>query len=187
MSKLNPKTTASVDAIASITEATMSSREIARITNKKHAHILRDCDVLNESYVKLSLTKIGSCNYTSKNGQQYREYLLTRIQCFDLITGYDTELRIKVNRRWEELEANQLPPSLPAPIVQECDTDSELITITMSRLEYNVSELIKNKDNYTFNQFMCRFQDLFKLFGFKAKALCCLIEKHEEHLISKIY
>lgn len=83
---------------------TMSSREIAELTGKNHQHVLRDCDVLNESYDKLSLSKIGQSSYVAENGQTYREYLLTRMQCFDLMTGYNTELRIKVNRRWEELE-----------------------------------------------------------------------------------
>jgi anti-repressor protein len=88
---------------------TMSSREIAELTGKRHDHILRDCDVLNESYEKIPLPKIGEGYYTHPNtgNQQHREYLLTKMQCFDLMTGYSTELRIKVNRRWEELERNQ--------------------------------------------------------------------------------
>ena len=85
---------------------TMSSREIAEITGKQHFHVLRDCDILNENYEKLALSKLGEGYYTHPNTgeQQHREFLLTKIQCLDLITGYDTKLRIKVNRRWEELE-----------------------------------------------------------------------------------
>jgi len=86
-------------------EKTMSSREITELTGKNHQHVLRDCDVLNESYEKLSLSKIGQSSYVAENGQTYREYLLTKMQTFDLMTGYSTELRIKVNRRWEELES----------------------------------------------------------------------------------
>ena len=37
----------------------MSSREIAEITGKRHDHVLRDCDKLNENYEKLGLPKIG--------------------------------------------------------------------------------------------------------------------------------
>ena len=85
---------------------TMSSREIAEITGKQHPHILRDCDKLNNSYAELGESKIGCSYYTieSQGNKQYKEYHLTKIQCLDLITGYDTKLRIKVNRRWEELE-----------------------------------------------------------------------------------
>lgn len=84
----------------------MSSREIAQLTGKRHDHILRDIDVLNETYDKIGLPKTGEGYYTHPNtgNQQHREMLLTRMQTMDLMTGYSVELRIKVNRRWEELE-----------------------------------------------------------------------------------
>lgn len=90
-------------------KATMSSREIAQITNKEHRNVLADCDKLNESYRDLGLAEISAGVYTHPNTgeQQHREYLLTKMQCFDLLTGYRTDLRIKVNRRWEELEAEK--------------------------------------------------------------------------------
>ena len=113
---------------------TMSSREIANVTGKQHSHILRDCDKLNECYEKLGESKIGSSYYTAEQqgSKKYKQYLLTRIQCFDLITGYDTELRIKVNRRWEELEKQQVqtcssPPSLPHPNHKHCVDWQELV------------------------------------------------------------
>ena len=96
------------------TPVMMSSREIAFLTEKRHDHVLRDCDELNESYENLGLPKIGESTYEAENGHTYREYRLTRMQCFDLMTGYSRELRIKVNRRWEELEKKeraQLPTS----------------------------------------------------------------------------
>lgn len=85
---------------------TMSSREIAELTGKRHDNVLRDCNLLNENYEKLGLLKIEEGYYTHPNtgSQQHREYKLTRMQTFDLMTGYNTQLRIKVNRRWEELE-----------------------------------------------------------------------------------
>ncbi len=90
-------------------KTTMSSREIAELTGKRHDNILRDCDKLNETYLKMSLPKSEERDYTDNRGKVYREFLLTKMQTFDLMTGYNTELRIKVNRRWEELEKkNQL-------------------------------------------------------------------------------
>jgi len=86
---------------------TMSSREIAELTGKNHQHVLRDCDILNENYERMSLSKIGQSQYKADNGQTYREYRLTKMQTFDLMTGYSAELRIKVNRRWAELEAKE--------------------------------------------------------------------------------
>ena len=85
---------------------TMSSREIAELCDKEHRHVLRDIDNLNETYEKIPLPKVGQGYYTTPNtgNQQHREYLLTKEQCIDLITGYRADLRIKINRRWQELE-----------------------------------------------------------------------------------
>lgn len=97
-------------------EATMSSREIAELTGKRHDNICRDIEILNENYVRLGLLKIEDTPYTHpQNGQTYREYRLNKLQTFDLMTGYNTELRIKVNRRWAELEAQSQTstPTLP--------------------------------------------------------------------------
>lgn len=86
---------------------TMSSREIAEQTGKLHKNVLVDCDKLNDSYALMGMAELSAVNYKADNGQEYREYLLTRMQTFDLMTGYNTELRIKVNRRWEELEKKE--------------------------------------------------------------------------------
>ena len=88
---------------------TISSREISELTGKRHDHVLRDCDALNENYEKMGFPKIGEGYYTHPNtgNQQHREYRLTKMQTFDLMTGYSAELRIKVNRRWAELEAKE--------------------------------------------------------------------------------
>lgn len=90
-------------------EQTMSSREIAELTGKRHDHVLRDCDTLNDNYEKMGFPRIGEGYYTHPNtgNQKHREYLLTKMQTFDLMTGYNVELRIKVNRRWAELEAKE--------------------------------------------------------------------------------
>ena len=85
----------------------MSSRDIAVATNKDHRNILRDCDKLNKNYEQLGLLKIehGSYTHPSTGNQQHREMRLTKMQTMDLMNGYKIELRIKINRRWEELES----------------------------------------------------------------------------------
>lgn len=113
-------------------EATMSSREIATLTGKNHQHVLRDCDALNENYEKMALSKIGQSQYKADNGQTYREYRLTKLQTFDLMTGYSTELRIKVNRRWAELEAQS---QAPAPVLPK--TYKEALQSLLIEVEHN--------------------------------------------------
>ena len=100
-------------------QQTMSSIEIANLTGKQHKDVMRDIRELNEGYEKLYLPKIGLKHRISDlgGGRQRKDpyFELTRMQTFDLLTGYSVELRIKVNRRWEELEALtriKMPPSL---------------------------------------------------------------------------
>lgn len=98
-------------------ELRISSCKIAELTGKKHEQILEDCDELNQHYENLQLPKIKlqSIHWDSSNGLsgENRCYFLTKVQTLDLITDYDIVLRIKVNRRWEELEKQQPKRKLP--------------------------------------------------------------------------
>ncbi|SEQ07079.1 Rha family transcriptional regulator [Epilithonimonas lactis] len=71
----------------------MSSREIAQLTGKEHQHVLRDCDKLNENYIKLDLSTIGQTSYKDSANRDQRKFLLTKMQTMDLMTGYNIELR----------------------------------------------------------------------------------------------
>nr|DAS98852.1 MAG TPA: KilAC domain protein [Caudoviricetes sp.] len=95
----------------------MSSREVAELCGKRHDHVLRDIDNLNATYAEMGFPKIGESRYISElNGIEYRECLLTHEQCIDLITGYRADVRIRINRRWLELEQAaqpKIPQTLP--------------------------------------------------------------------------
>ena len=88
----------------------MSSREVAELTGKRHDHVLRDIATLNESYEEIALPKVGESTYLNSQNKTFREFLLTKMQTFDLMTGYDAILRIRVNRRWEDLEKKNAKP-----------------------------------------------------------------------------
>lgn len=96
---------------------TMSSREIAELCNKEHRHVLRDIDDLNATYEVMALPKVGQSNYIADNGQSYRQYQLSKEQTIDLITGYRADIRIRINRRWAQLEeqASQSQPVIALP------------------------------------------------------------------------
>ena len=94
---------------------TMSSREIAKLADKQHGHVIRDIELLNETLAQESLSIIGESFYTADNGQTYREFLLTKEQTIDLMTGYNRNLRIRINRRWAELEQQVAAPVVALP------------------------------------------------------------------------
>lgn len=90
---------------------TMSSREIAILTNKTHANVCRDIRNMLETL------EIGAINfessYLSEQNKSVIEYLLPRRECEILVTGYDVKRRAAVIDRWFQLESNQVPV-LPA-------------------------------------------------------------------------
>lgn len=93
----------------------MSSREIADLCGKEHRNVCRDIDTLNESYEQMGLLKVEQGYYTLQNtgNQQHRQFLLSKEQTIDLITGYRADIRIRINRRWQALEANVNSPVIP--------------------------------------------------------------------------
>lgn len=83
-------------------QLTMSSREIAELTNKRHPDVKRDIKNMLEQL------EIGVSNfahtYKDVQNKQQTEYLLPKkyIEC--LLTGYSVPLRMKVIDRMHELE-----------------------------------------------------------------------------------
>lgn len=84
---------------------TMSSREIAELTGKRHDHVVRDIESLKE--------KLGDMfgGYPQiwghpQNGQSYNEFILDQDTTMCLISGYDPVVRMKIIKRWKELETD---------------------------------------------------------------------------------
>ncbi|MGL5980853.1 MAG: Rha family transcriptional regulator, partial [Phocaeicola sp.] len=81
---------------------TMSSLQIAEVTGKQHAHIMRD--IRNLLFQGVAESNFGLGSYTDANGQDRPCYELTKKGCMILASGYDAVLREKIIDRWEELE-----------------------------------------------------------------------------------
>lgn len=85
-----------------ISKETMTSLEIADITGKNHAHVMRDIRALLNQGVNES--NFGLVNYKDKKGEIRPCYELTKKGCLILASGYDALLRERIINRWEELE-----------------------------------------------------------------------------------
>ena len=90
---------------------TMSSREIAELTEKQHAHVIRDIrsmiEALGDDPDLDHLKKHeDSRGYTS-------EIDLPKGLTLTLIAGYSIKLRKRIIDRWQELEAAVVRPVLP--------------------------------------------------------------------------
>lgn len=84
--------------------ARMSTREIADLTGKKHAHVMRDVRVtLGELLGEEGLSNFGSSYLNAQNKAQ-PEFQLPKRECLILVSGYDVHLRARIIDRWQELE-----------------------------------------------------------------------------------
>ncbi|MCX7508166.1 phage regulatory protein/antirepressor Ant [Delftia tsuruhatensis] len=102
-----------MNAITAISAAVlmMSSRQIAEETGKEHFHVMRDLRALKDQLGPMFKGSIQNWIHP-QNGQSYEEFLIDKDTCLTLLLGYDAVARMKVVKRWQELEA-QATPALP--------------------------------------------------------------------------
>ena len=86
-------------------ELTMSSREIATLTGKKHYHVMRDIELL-AAQLEVDVSKFSGI-YTDSQNREQAEYLIDKDTCLCLIAGYNAKLRMKIIKRWQELEQDK--------------------------------------------------------------------------------
>lgn len=95
-------------------EKTMSSKEIAARTGKRHTDVIRD--------VRVMLKQLDDANLLHDEYQEVKdtrgyteEFLLSKKLCLNLAAGYSAPLRMTIINRWEELETqlHQSAPALP--------------------------------------------------------------------------
>lgn len=83
----------------------MTSLEIAEVTGKKHAHIMRDIRSLLEQGINES--NFGLVDYKDKKGESRPMYNLTPKGCLILASGYDAVLREKIVNKLEEYQQKE--------------------------------------------------------------------------------
>lgn len=88
-------------------QATMSSREIAVLTEKQHQHVKRDIESMLIDLGE-DVSSFGRIYFDSMNREQ-TEYALDRELTETLLTGYSAPLRRTVIARWRQLEEGAAP------------------------------------------------------------------------------
>jgi phage antirepressor YoqD-like protein len=96
--------------IAGAIEQTMTSREIADLTGRRHDQVLRTAREL----VAEGLTQSVETPYLhEQNGQRYPQHLLNKRDSLVLVARLSPEFTARVIDRWMELEAAAAAPALP--------------------------------------------------------------------------
>lgn len=92
---------------------TMSSREIAGLTGKRHDNVMAVCRSLHAAGVCPEIQETPY--HHAQNGQTYLECLLTKRDSLVLIARLSPEFTARVVDRWQELEALQAQPRPAVP------------------------------------------------------------------------
>lgn len=128
-----------------VQQETMSSREIAELTEKRHPDVKRD--------IQAQLGQLGDVSrfahtYLDASNRVQTEYNLPRRECEILITGYDVKRRAAVIDRWFQLETQQVQPLastgnplLDALVQTQLQVDTQAVLIQQH--EEKLEELTK--------------------------------------------
>jgi len=93
---------------------TMSSREIAEVTGKRHDHVMTD---IQKMLADLNLHAPDfSGTYQTERGNTYQCFNLPKRETLILVSGYSVAMRAKIIDRWQELEAKQTAFDITNPV-----------------------------------------------------------------------
>lgn len=88
----------------------MTSVEIAELTDKQHAHVMRD---IRSMFSELGLSISGLSSYINSQNKEQPMFILDKELTMTLVTGYSIKLRNAVVKRLEQLESNTGTLALP--------------------------------------------------------------------------
>ncbi len=77
---------------------TMSSREIAELTGKRHDNVRKDIGVLNENYEKLGLLKVEETPYAHPQNKQTLNTMIMKQKNELLVSEFELECSILFER-----------------------------------------------------------------------------------------
>ena len=81
---------------------TMSSLEIAELTGKQHKHVLTDIrNMLNSLNID---SAVFTAQYKDSIGRSLPMFNLPKDETLCLIAGYNVQVRMRIIKRWQELE-----------------------------------------------------------------------------------
>lgn len=89
---------------------TMTSREIAELTGKRHDHVMTD--------IRKMLDELGldapefSGTYRTDRGNEYECFNLPKRETLILVSGYSIPMRARIVDRWEALETGKAVPAV---------------------------------------------------------------------------
>lgn len=160
-------------------ELTMSSKEVAELTGKRHSDVMRDIKKLVQQTDNQYERTFALVYYLDPKGETRPMYQLTKKEVLLLVSGYNAKLRLAIIDRWEELEKAQ-QFKLP-------QTFSEALLLAGNLAKENEALQIEQKTNQpkvkSFDTFMSKetlqnATTVGQLFGLSAVKLNTILSEH---------
>lgn len=133
-------------------QLTMSSKEIADFTGKRHDHVMRDIKKMLLELYPAGAPNFGG-TYLSEQNKELPLFNLDRKHTDCLLTGYSASARMKVINRWHELE-NQAKPKIPqtyAEALQLAADQAKQLELAAPKVAF-VDNLVERKNLMTATQ-----------------------------------
>lgn len=90
----------------------MTSLQIAEITGKRHADVMKSIRKMEPAWEKVAEGKFSLGSYKDENNQDRPCYSLNKEECLYIATKFNDEARAKLIKRWKELEEQHQKPSV---------------------------------------------------------------------------
>ncbi|WP_119026785.1 Rha family transcriptional regulator [Acinetobacter pittii] len=160
--QFNSSINTAVSVVSASTVQTMSSKEIAELTGKRHDHVIRD---IRSMLDQLQNPNLGTEDYQVilAPNNMTSEILLNKDLSVCLVSGYNVQLRMAIIKRWTELEAQAQPQfNLPTTFSQalllaaQLEEQKEQLALQVAQQQQvievtqpkaDVYDVIANRDN----------------------------------------
>ena len=156
--------------------ATMSSREIAELTEKEHAHVMRDIRAMLE-VLKKDASIFGAI-YRDAYGRERACFDLPKRETLILVSGYSVSMRAKIIDRWQELEA---AVAQPAPTFKLPTTFSEALRLAAEQAEKIEAQALQLQHQKPAVEFVDRYTVATGLKG--VREVCKILRANERQFV----
>lgn len=131
-----------MEAVNSRNITTMTSLEIAKLTEKAHRQVLSDIDKMIHD---LEINSADfSAEYKDGSGKKNRMYNLDKELTLTLVSGYNVKLRQAIIRKWSELEGASMKPRTYQEIM------SEALQLAARKVEELEEKILEDKPKVSF-------------------------------------
>ena len=121
----------------------MTSLEIAEVTGKRHADLMRAIRTMEDAWEAVNGCKFALVDYTDQKGQLRPCYSLTKTECLYVATKFNDEARARLVLRWEQLEQMRLQVATVQPLLA---TDEDVLTEAERIVGLRLTENNQNAD-----------------------------------------